>query len=300
MRLPLIVGTALLLATGAFAQAPRPDPAGATVEKVDVQAAARPLGGLLARKMRERGEEPKPTPGSRIEAYLARPRGDGPFPAVVILPDCVGLTPFMREALPARLASWGYVALVVDSWTSRNAQAGCLMNGQEPPGVDRVADAYGALFYLASLPSVDRNRVAVLGFATGGVFVLTLAEPQTQSSVVNEGKLGFAAGVVFYPSCGTFEARQETAFPLLILVGQDDVRAHARECESMARPQQSDRLAIEVKTYPGVRHGFADPVWSTRKEVFGFEAAYDASAGEDAMLRTREFLNRTTRGSSPP
>src|SRR4051794_25398439 len=122
------VGIGLVLATGAWAQRSGSGPAPVTVEKVDVQAASRPVGGLMARKMRERGEEPKPTPGGRIDGHLAKPEGNGPFPAVVVLPDCIGLTPFVREALTGQLASWGYVTLVVDSWASRNAQAGCLLN----------------------------------------------------------------------------------------------------------------------------------------------------------------------------
>ena len=168
MRFLVGVALGLVLATGAWAQTPGSGPAAVEAEKVELQAAARPVGGLMARRMRERGEEPKPTPGGLIEGHLAKPQGDGPFPALVVLPDCIGLTPFVRDTLTARLASWGYVTLVVDSWTSRNAQAGCLMSGQEPPGVDRVADAYGGLFYLAGLPFVQRDRVGLLGFATGG------------------------------------------------------------------------------------------------------------------------------------
>jgi len=61
----------------------------------------------MARRMRERGEEPKPTPGDRIEGQLAKPNGDGPFPAVVVLPDCIGLTPFVRESITEQFASLG-------------------------------------------------------------------------------------------------------------------------------------------------------------------------------------------------
>src|SRR6478736_4237836 len=107
MRSLFGVALGLVLAMGAGAQTPRSDPAAVQVEKVELQAAARPVGGLMARRMRERGEEPKPTPGGLIEGYLAKPSGDGPFPAVVVLPDCIGVTPFVRETLPARLASWG-------------------------------------------------------------------------------------------------------------------------------------------------------------------------------------------------
>ncbi len=250
----------------------------------------------MARRMRERGEEPKPTPGSRIEGYLARPGGDGPFPALVVLPDCIGLTPFVRETLTARLASWGYVTLAIDSWTSRQAQAGCFLNGQEPPGVDRVADAYGGLFHLAGLPFVQRDRVGLLGFATGGVFVLTLAEPQTQSSVVNDQSLGFKAGIVYYAPCAALELIQKPAFPLLILAGWDDQRTGVQTCEKVARPASADANPVEVHVYPDVKHGFADPHWGEAGEILGFPAAYNPKASEDALARTREFLDRTIGG----
>jgi dienelactone hydrolase len=253
----------------------------------------------MARKMRERGEEPKPTPGDRIEGHLAKPGGDGPFPAVVVLPDCIGLTPFIRETLTSHLASWGYVALVIDSWSTRHAQAGCFLNGQEPPGVDRIADAYGGLFYLAGLPFVQRDRVGLLGFATGGVFVLTLAEPQTQSSVVNDKSLGFKAGVVYYAPCAALGLIPKPAFPLLVLAGRDDRRTGVQNCEEVARPASTEVNPVEVQIYPGVTHGFADPYWGATGEILGFPAAYDPKAAEDALARAHAFLDRTLSGKTP-
>jgi dienelactone hydrolase len=251
----------------------------------------------MARKMRERGEEPKPTPGGLIEGHLAKPDGDGPFPAVVVLPDCIGLTPFIRVMLTSRLASWGYATLAIDSWTSRNAQAGCLLNGQEPAGVDRIADAYGGLFHLAGLPFVQRDRVGVLGFGTGGVFVNTLAEPETQSSVVNDRKLSFKAGVVFYAPCAGLG--QKRAFTVLLLIGRDDQRTGV-PCEEVPRPTSADGNATEVHVYPAVKHGFADPHWGANGAINGFPAVYDANAAEDSLSRTREFLDRNLAGKLPP
>lgn len=299
MRHLISVASWFILATGALAQQSGSDPRGSAIEKVDLQAASRPVGGLMARRMRERGEEPKPTPGDHIEGHLTKPDGNGPFPAVVVLPDCIGLTPFVREALTARLTSWGYVTLVIDSWTTRHAQAGCFLNGQEPPGVDRIADAYGGLFYLAGLPIVQHDRIGLLGFATGGVFVLTLAEPQTQSSVVNDRSLGFKAGVAYYPACAALGLVQKAAFPLLILVGRDDQRTRAQACEEVARPASAEGNPVEVEVYPGVKHGFADPHWEPTGEILGFPAAYDPNAAEDALARAHEFLDRTLRGTSP-
>ena len=165
--------------------------------------------------------------------------------------------------------------------------------------MDRIADAYGGLFHLAGLPFVKRDRVGLVGFATGAIFVLTLAEPQSQSSVVNVENLGFRAGVAYYPPCGALGLNQKTAFPLLILMGRDDRRALARACEEVARPASGEGNSVEVQIYPGVKHGFADPHWGTSGEVLGFPAAYEPNAAEDSLSRAREFLNRAVGGSTP-
>jgi dienelactone hydrolase len=295
----LLIGACAGLAfvTVAWAQTPRAIPAPIVLKKVDVQAASRPVGALMARKMRERGEEPRPTAGDRIDGYLAKPDGDGPFPAVVILPDCIGVTPFLCDTLPTRLASLGYVSLVLDSKTSRNAQAGC-QSGREPPGVDRIGDAHGG-FHVAGLPFVQRDRVGLLGFATGSTFVLTLAEPQTRSSVVNPENIEFRTGVAYYPLCAGLGLVEKTTFPLLILVGRDDQRTLARACEEVARPASAGSNSVDVHVYSGVKHGFADPHWGAAGEVVGYPTAYDAAAAEDSLMRVGEFLNRTLAATVP-
>src|SRR6266705_4020809 len=85
--------------------------------------------------------------------------GEGPFPAVVQLHGCGGL-----EAQSYRWARWlaehGYVALVVDSFGPRGAKADCRSAGpDEPPITARFDDAFGALRYLQSLPSVRADRI---------------------------------------------------------------------------------------------------------------------------------------------
>src|SRR5829696_7921767 len=149
---PLILGSMLCVAfaSAGLAQLAVPPITGAfTPEKVAFESASRPLGRLHERRARERGEDPKPSPGKRIEAYLTRPQGNGPFPAIVLLPRCQGLRPSIQETMPQRLASWGFVTLAVDSLATRNVQDPCAN-----AAVDHFADAYGGLSYLAYLPFV--------------------------------------------------------------------------------------------------------------------------------------------------
>jgi hypothetical protein len=58
---------------------------------VELEGASQPLGSLQQRLARERGEVPKDIPGERLRGFLAKPDGNGPFPAVVALHGCDGL-----------------------------------------------------------------------------------------------------------------------------------------------------------------------------------------------------------------
>ena len=53
---------------------------------------------LQQRLARERGETITPRPATIIEAFLSKPEGEGPFPAVVSLHGCSGLSHSLRMA----------------------------------------------------------------------------------------------------------------------------------------------------------------------------------------------------------
>ena len=61
---------------------------------------------------------------SQLAAYLARPKGDGPFPAVVVIHEIFGLNDNIRD-IAHRFAQQGYVALAVDLFAGRN-RAACM------------------------------------------------------------------------------------------------------------------------------------------------------------------------------
>ncbi|WP_245468139.1 MULTISPECIES: hypothetical protein [unclassified Mesorhizobium] len=95
--------------------------------------------------------------GAPLQGYLTQPQGRGPFPAIVLLHGCAGVLSNDRQAWPERLSSWGYVVLVVDSFSTRGIHDTC--NGLL---VDRVYDAYGALEFLSKYGFVDSSRIALM------------------------------------------------------------------------------------------------------------------------------------------
>ena len=67
---------------------------------------------------RQRDETLPPYQGVPLVGFLSRPKGDGPFPAIVILHGCGGLGPRLKNDVAGRLVSQGYVVLVVDRRSS--------------------------------------------------------------------------------------------------------------------------------------------------------------------------------------
>jgi dienelactone hydrolase len=271
------------LAGPAWAQSMGPPGAAMPLpERVEFESAARPLGRLQERLARERGEDSKPTPGVRLEGYLAKPEGNGPFPGVVVMPGCAGLTSFVKETLPGILALWGYAALVVDSLATRKVEPNCV---KDHASVDRLSDAYGGLFYLAGLPFMDRNRIGVLGVSIGGRTALVLADPSFEGTVANPGKLTFKAGVAYYPTCTV--SNQAPRFPLLVMVGRSD-----RDCEPLVARRAGNPVPTDLVVYPDADHGFLERDWGSGQDAFGARFQYDEGSAEDSLKRTREFLAR--------
>jgi dienelactone hydrolase len=96
-------------------------------------------------------EDAKP---ARLVGYLARPEGAGPFPAVVVLHGCGGISSHSIGNAD-QLSFAGYVGLAVDTLGPRAMGEAC---GQFFIG--QAADAYAATRFLEQHPLVDPNRIA--------------------------------------------------------------------------------------------------------------------------------------------
>src|SRR5262245_32747579 len=98
----------------------------ASPKLVDFEAAAQPLDPLQERLARERGKIPKAIRGDRLRGFLAKPEGDGPFPALVALHGCTGLPEAVVQGASERAVSSGYVMLLVDSFSTRAIDHTCI------------------------------------------------------------------------------------------------------------------------------------------------------------------------------
>src|SRR5947208_511533 len=86
-------------------------------ERVQFESAHYQMGPLQQRLARERGEAIAPPPAEIVSGYLTKPEGDGPFPAIVHLHGCNGLSKAFKDGADKgqwseQLAAWGYAVLV--------------------------------------------------------------------------------------------------------------------------------------------------------------------------------------------
>jgi len=261
----------------------------ASPKLVEFERAAQALDSLQQRLARERGEVPKNIPGDWLRGFLAKPAGDGPFPAIVVLHGCSGLPEAVVQSTSERAVSRGYVILLVDSFTTRAIDHTCTPETYAAADIfTRTLDAYGALQFLARQPYVDAHRVAVAGASQGGMVTLSVAEARSIELLVNPSALRFRVAIALYPGCGVVGERP--SIPTLILVGELDDWTPAKDCARALAQWGNASAPVELVTYPGAHHAFDVEIFQPGRLMFGHWAEYNAKAAEDARRVIYAFL----------
>lgn len=101
--------------------------------------------------------------------YLAKPKGDGPFKAVVVIQEWWGLDDHIKS-VANRFAQKGYAAVAPDLYRGEVAKEPSdaqrlVMKVQQPQA---LADVQGAVDYLVGQKYVKPAKAGVIGFCFGG------------------------------------------------------------------------------------------------------------------------------------
>jgi dienelactone hydrolase len=219
-----------------------------------------------------------PGPAVTLRGGIVKPEGVGPFPAVVLLHGCNGVIA-NYQTWARRLASWGYVALIVDSFGPRGIQDVC-GGGNAVPYATRIEDAKAAAAYLRGQSFVQGDRIGVIGFSHGGTTAVRLVQTPDAATV-------FKAAVAFYPGCK--EASGRPSLPALVLGGDSDDWTPVQPCQSWEQAV-SDAKLLKVTSYPA-HHGFDDRAAMQGYMWKGHWFQYDSRAAADSYERTKAFFD---------
>ena len=222
-----------------------------------------------------------------ISGALFKPPGADPFPAVVYMSGCIGLSYPPEMALEKtvidRLLAKRIATFIVDPFTPRNEQMGiCAEFGNLNNMTDRQLryiirggdDAVAAVKVLKAMPEIDPKRIFLLGYsygATSSLFATDVTTPGAHDTQI--------AGVIaFYPYCYDNVVPSP---PTLVLIGEQDRTLSVEKCQAVKGNPNFD-----VVVYPGASHGFAQ----TTEPWVNYHIS-DVKAALDAQQRTDAFMD---------
>jgi dienelactone hydrolase len=212
------------------------------------------------------------TPDTRghIPAQLYRPLGVKRGPAVALFHGCGGVGQ-NNARMADLLKSWGYAALVVDSFSSRGMKDVCGRNWPTQADAEkRALDIDAAAMWLAAQDFVDPQRIAYMGYSYGGGVGLSRALSGRPAS---RAPSSWKAAVLVYPDCGLGEpigTALRPRLPTFIAMAELDDWTPVKQCEALFNRVSVDRDLIETHVYPGAHHSF---------DALGLPVRYLSSVG---------------------
>jgi carboxymethylenebutenolidase len=212
--------------------------------------------------------------GTAMSGYLARLKGGGKRPAVIVVHENRGLNPHIKD-VTRRMALEGYLAFAPDALSPVGGTPADEDRAREMIyELDRDANLarfVAAVPFLAGHPE-STGKVGAIGFCWGGGIVNQLAAAGTV----------LAAGVPYYGRQLPVEDVPKISAPLCLQYAGLDKRINAGIDEYVAALKGNDKT-FELHMYEGANHAFNNDT---------NEARYDKEAAELAWRRTVEFLRR--------
>lgn len=211
-----------------------------------------------------------------VEGYLARPVGQGPFPALVLIHEWWGLNDNIK-GLAVDFAQQGYVALAVDLYEGEVADtpdaAGTLAGAVREDVDDAFANLEAAVAYLGGRQDVNEDSLASVGWCFGGQWAYEMAK----------NDLGIDASVMYY---GRFMPEDDLSMmraDILGHFGEDDRSIAVDDVIQFQAKLETLEGDHAVFIYPNAGHAFANE---------DNEDAYNEEAAKLAWRRTMEFLSQ--------
>ena len=219
-------------------------------------------------------EFPQKIAGKKPTDFLARPKENGKYPAVIVIHEIWGLVDHVKD-VTMRLAREGYVALGVDLFEGKTVSK--LEEGRkfrEQFTEEKILEDLNRAFgYLKSLPFVNPKRIGSIGFCMGGGLSLLFACRNKE----------LAAAVVFYgrnPS--PIDQIKSIQRPILGNYAGADMAITESDINLLKETLTKYGKTLDIKTYTGAPHAFFN---DTREN-------YRPEAAKDAWKRTLQFYGK--------
>lgn len=219
------------------------------------------------------------------EAYVARPAGPAPHPAVLIAPTVRGPTSFEHRKADA-LAAEGYLAIVIDHYGREKRDLGeaafAEMNALLADRARLRRQLLDTLAFAQGVAGVDDTRMAIIGYCFGGLCALDLAR-------TGIAELRGAVSIHGIFSRPELEPQLPIQAKLLVLHGWDDPLATPDDVLGLTRELTDAGADWQLHAYGHTVHAFTNPEAAVPGRVL-YNPAADARASAALSGFLREAL----------
>ena len=210
-----------------------------------------------------------------IDGYLARPKANGVYPAVLVIAG----NRITEEYIPntcAALAIAGFVGLAPNIFhnipDSARTIAEMRAAGANHTDLDVLEDVDIGADYLRRQSFVKKETMGVLGFCYGGRMAMLYGNRSREIDAV----------VPFHPGVTKASEVNRLQIPVQIHHGTADKSVDVAESQRLFKELKNQKTPVELFTYEGAGHGFLAYTRPT----------YNAEAGKLAWSRVVPFLHK--------
>ncbi len=200
------------------------------------------------------------------------------LPAVIMIHENKGLNDHIKN-MANLLARNGYVVLAVDLFkgevtTDRNRSSELTQYVRDNQNI-ATTNLQSAVKYLSSLPNVNAEKIASLGWCFGGAQSLQLA--------LNSQDHPLSATIIYYGRLMTDNATlANIKWPVLGIFGDQDSSIPVDTVKAFESALNSNDIPNEIYIFKGVGHAFANPSGDN----------YAPAETKDAWDKTLSFLDK--------
>lgn len=220
-----------------------------------------------------------------LKGYLAYDdQTEKKMPGILVMPEAFGLGVNVKRRAD-RLAALGYVALAGDPYgngieTTDLQEAIKLATELMSDPVKFRDRGRAGLEKLASLPQVDTNRLAVIGYCMGGTFALELARDGAPVKGVVSFHGGLGTQVPAEPG--------KTRAKVLVCHGAEDPFVLEEQITDFAAEMTKAGVDWQFISYGGTVHSFTNP---NAASVGNPGIAYNKATDERSWATMRDFFD---------